>query len=77
MGYMGLGQVINFFNYLNRDVSNVNQYCWILIKELSIKPPFLSLNRELLIICLRLPTHYWNESHEGWFAQEFYKDWFK
>ncbi|UZO02840.1 uncharacterized protein OCT59_021318 [Rhizophagus irregularis] len=32
---MKLGQMCNFFDYLNRNLSDVNQDCWKLVKELS------------------------------------------
>ncbi|PKK71632.1 hypothetical protein RhiirC2_849031 [Rhizophagus irregularis] len=38
---MHLGQINNFFDYLDRNFSNVNQDCWKLIKELSNAEDFL------------------------------------
>ncbi|PKY17154.1 hypothetical protein RhiirB3_521757 [Rhizophagus irregularis] len=44
---MKLGQINNFFDYLDRNLSNVNQDCWKLIKELSDAEDFLSFLKKI------------------------------
>ncbi|CAB4494063.1 unnamed protein product [Rhizophagus irregularis] len=44
---MHLGQINNFFDYLDRNLSNVNQDCWKLIKELSSAEEFLSFLKKI------------------------------
>ncbi|PKC60440.1 hypothetical protein RhiirA1_539838, partial [Rhizophagus irregularis] len=44
---MKLGVVNNFFDYLDMNLSNVNQDCWKLIKELSSAEEFLSFLKKI------------------------------
>jgi hypothetical protein len=44
---MKLGQINHFFDYLDRNLSNVNQDCWKLIKELSDAEEFLSFLKKI------------------------------
>ena len=44
---MKLGQINNFFEYLDRNLFNVNQDCWKLIKELSSADEFLSFLKKI------------------------------
>ncbi|GBB96188.1 hypothetical protein RclHR1_00270034 [Rhizophagus clarus] len=44
---MKLGQINNFFDYLDRNLSDVNQDCWKLIKELSSAEEFLSFLKKI------------------------------
>ncbi|RIA88904.1 hypothetical protein C1645_877072, partial [Glomus cerebriforme] len=44
---MKLGQLNHFFDYLERNLSNVNQDCWKLLKELSSADDFISFLKEI------------------------------
>ncbi|RIA81638.1 hypothetical protein C1645_547708 [Glomus cerebriforme] len=44
---MKLNQLNNFFDYLERNLSNVNQDCWKLLKELSSADDFISFLKEI------------------------------
>ncbi|PKB91676.1 hypothetical protein RhiirA5_448056, partial [Rhizophagus irregularis] len=43
-----LNQISSFFNHLNNNISNVNQECWKLIKELSNADDFISFLEEIV-----------------------------
>ncbi|PKY35740.1 hypothetical protein RhiirB3_504612, partial [Rhizophagus irregularis] len=43
-----LNQINGFFNYLNNNISNVDQECWKLIKELSNADEFISFLEEIV-----------------------------
>ncbi|UZO04044.1 uncharacterized protein OCT59_024443 [Rhizophagus irregularis] len=47
-GHMKLNQINDFFNYLNNNISNVDQECWKLIKELSNADEFISFLEEIV-----------------------------
>ncbi|CAI2182617.1 19463_t:CDS:10, partial [Funneliformis geosporum] len=44
---MELGQINNFFDYLDRNLSNVNNDCWKLIRELSSADDFMDFLRKI------------------------------
>ncbi|PKY42427.1 hypothetical protein RhiirA4_397377 [Rhizophagus irregularis] len=44
---MKLSQLNNFFDYLDRNLSNVNQDCWKLLKELSDAEDFINFLKEI------------------------------
>jgi hypothetical protein len=44
---MRLSQLNNFFDYLDRNLSNVNQDCWKLINELSFADDFINFLKEI------------------------------
>ncbi|GBC14226.1 hypothetical protein GLOIN_2v1789429 [Rhizophagus irregularis DAOM 181602=DAOM 197198] len=46
-GHLKLNQINGFFNYLNENISNVDQECWKLIKELSNADGFISFLEEI------------------------------